>query len=125
MARYCLMTWLFTPASHSSADSAVGSWKSGTAQFLRLVDRGQVLKNSTPAEKSLIDEAGVGSSTMPPGTEADEHAERAEFRDGELDREAANAGHREAALHAHEEYAVHHRRRGVEAGDHRRRWHPS
>ena len=67
---YCLTTCCLTPASHWSADCAVGNWKSGPRSCSGLSIDGSVLKNSTPAEKSLIARPVLGSSTIPPGTEA-------------------------------------------------------
>ena len=66
----CLTTCCLTPASHWSADCAVGNWKSGPRSSSGFSIDGRVLKNSTPAEKSLIASPVLGSSTMPPGTEA-------------------------------------------------------
>ncbi len=70
IAWYCLTTCCLTPASHCSAETAVGSWNSGPRSSSGLSIDGSVLKNSTPAEKSLIDSPVLGSSRMPPGIEA-------------------------------------------------------
>ena len=68
---YCVTTWPRTLASHSSADWAVGRPNSGPRSCTASSMDGRVLKNSTPAEKSLIVRPVFGSSRMPPGTEAE------------------------------------------------------
>ena len=57
--------------------SLLGSWNAGPRSCLGSSIDGSVLKNSTPATKSLIDRPVFGSSRMPAGRLAREHARSA------------------------------------------------
>ena len=55
-------------SSHWSAVWDVGSWKAEDRSANGSSIEGRVLKNSTPAEKSLMVRPEYGSRRMPPGT---------------------------------------------------------
>jgi hypothetical protein len=61
-------TWRWSESSHWSALRFVGSPNSGLRRANGSSIDGSVLKNSTPAAKSLMVRPVVGSSRMPPGT---------------------------------------------------------
>ena len=97
-----------------------GQLEIGATQFFRLVDRRQGLEELHAGREVVDREAGVRLEQDAARHRAgNEYADRPEFGDRELDGEAADAGHLEAALDADEEHAVDHWRGGVEAVDHR------
>ena len=67
---YCVTTCPFTEESHSSTLWSEGRAKSDPRSSSGSSIDGSVLKNSTPAEKSLIVNPVLGSSSIPPGIEA-------------------------------------------------------
>ena len=70
MSWNCVTTCCLTEASQVSGVMLVGRLNSGLRSSNGSSMDGRVLKNSTPAEKSLIERPVFGSSRMPPGTEA-------------------------------------------------------
>ena len=69
IAWYWVITCSLTLASHSSGDMSVGRPNSGPRSCSGSSIEGRLLKNSTPAEKSLMERPVLGSSSIPPGIE--------------------------------------------------------
>ena len=68
--RACVITCCLTPSSQVSGLISVVAERLGLRSWKGSSSDGRDLKNSTPAEKSLIAKPVLGSRRMPPGTEA-------------------------------------------------------